>query len=108
MKLINGDILPEATVLITSRPWATGDIHLNNRDRVFQHIEILGFTEPQIKEYVASALSNPDNDLDENAKDDFGVIIKHIDMYPQIKACMYIPLNAAIVVGVYEESKAGR
>ena len=108
MKLINGDILSKATVIITSRPWATGIVHETNRNRIFQHIEILGFTETEIKRYVTSALSNPDNDLDENAEDDFDDIIKYIDTHPQIKACMYIPLNAAIVVGVYEESKAGR
>ena len=108
MKLINGDILYKSTVLVTSRPWAMDTIHRVNASRIFQHIEILGFTEPQIKEYVTSALSNPDNDLDENAKDDFDDIVKYIDTYPQIKACMYIPLNTAIVVGVYEESKVGR
>ena len=108
MKLINGDILSKATVIITSRPWATGIVHETNRNRIFQHIEILGFTETEIKRYVTSALSNPDNDLDENAEDDFDDIIKYIDTHPQIKACMYIPLNTAIVVGVYEESKAGR
>ena len=108
MKLINGDILYKSTVLVTSRPWATKVIHKFNRNRLFQHIEILGFTEPQIKEYVTSALSNPNNDLDENAKDDFDDIVKYIDTFPQIKACMYIPLNTAIVVGVYEESKVGR
>ena len=108
MKLIYGNILYKSTVLITSRSWATDIIHRDNADRIFQHIEILGFTEPQIKEYVTSALSNPDNYLNENAKDDFDDIIKYIDTYPQIKACMYIPLNTAIVVGVYEESKAGR
>ena len=32
----------------------------------------------------------------------------YIATYPQIKACMYIPLNSAIVVSVYQESKAGR
>ena len=107
-KVISGDLLPNATVLITSRPWATGVIHQANKERIFRHIEIMGFTELQMKEYVAGALSNPDNDFTENAMEDFDDIIKYIDAYPQIKACMYVPLNAAIVVGVYEESKAGR
>jgi len=35
-------------------------------------------------------------------------VISYIKTYPQINACMYIPLNSAIVVSVYQESKAGR
>ena len=35
-------------------------------------------------------------------------VMAYIGTYPQIKAAMYIPLNSAIVVSVYKESKAGR
>ena len=66
------------------------------RHRIFQHIEILGFTDQQISLYVKSAL--PENE----AKDFEGYLASH----PQIRAGMYIPLNSAIVVTVYEESQA--
>ena len=105
MQLINGDILPKATILITSRPWATADIHRNNYDRIFQHIEILGFTGPQIEEYIESVFNHR---FDEATTQNKSEIMTYIKQYPQIKACMYIPLNSVIVVSVYQESKAGR
>ena len=49
-QLISGDLLPLATVLITSRPWATKDIRKHNERRLYQHIEVLGFTKHQITE----------------------------------------------------------
>ena len=105
MQLINGNILPNATILITSRPWATADIHRNNYDRIFQHIEILGFTGPQIEEYIESVFNHR---LDEATTQNKSEIMTYIKQYPQIMACMYIPLNSVIVVSVYQESKAGR
>ena len=94
MALIAGKLLPLATVLVTSRPWATKEIRLSHGDRIHQHIEILGFTSQQITEYLESTLSQDKvNDLEV-------FLVNH----PQIRAGMYIPLNCAIVVTVYEES----
>ena len=53
-QLIYGNLLPFATILVTSRPWATSDLLTKWEHRIFQHIEILGFTESQIEEYVQS------------------------------------------------------
>ena len=81
----------------------------------FKH-RILGFTEENIIKYVTSvfkregkkAVSTIDqcvggaNEVIEAAKiiDD---VVSYIDKYPQIKACLYIPLNAAVVVSIYRE-----
>ena len=43
MDLIAGKLLRLATVLVTSRPWATRKMLKNHENRIFQHIEILGF-----------------------------------------------------------------
>ena len=95
MQLISGQLLPMATVMVTSRPWATRNIHNNYHHRMFQHIEILGFTSEQITEYIESALP-------ESMVSDLKV---YLNMHPQIRAGMYIPLNSAIVVTVYQESQ---
>ena len=95
LELIRGQLLPFATIMITSRPWATSDMHENYNHRISKHIEILGFTDQQITEYMESVLSDI-TDLEDYLK-------KH----PQIRMCMYIPLNSAIVVCVYQESKKG-
>ena len=108
LKLISGKVLEKATVLITSRHWATRIIQQTNEDRIFQHIEILGFTEPQIKEYIRSIFIDKRKDPDQIVNQKINKTMAYVEKYPQIKACMYIPLNTAIVVNVYQESKANR
>ena len=95
MDLIAGKLLPLATVLVTSRPWATQGIRRNS-NRLYQHIEILGFTGRQITEYIESTLP----------QDKVSDLKTYFESHPQIRAGMYIPLNSAIVVTVYEESQA--
>ena len=96
LRLICGELLPLATVMVTSRPWATGMFLKRYKHRLLQRIEILGFTTQQISEYIESVL--PENE----AKD----LESYIKTHPQIRGCMYIPLNCAIVVTVYQERQA--
>ena len=96
LELINGQLLPFATIMITSRPWATCDVRENYNHQLFQHIEVLGFTKQQITSYIESVLT------DTEAADLYQTLQRH----PQIKLGMYIPPNCAIVVMVYKESKA--
>ena len=118
LQLILGQLLPLATILVTSRPWATGDLLVDIKHRIFQHVEILGFTEENITKYVTSvftgegkktasaidqSVGGPD-EVSEEAKKNIDDVMAYIGKYPQIKACMYIPLNAAIVVSIYRES----
>ena len=119
LQLILGQLLPFATILVTSRPWATGALLVDIKHRIFQHVEILGFTEENITKYVtsvftgknkktASAIDQSVGGLSEEAKKNIDDIMAYIGKYPQIKACMYIPLNAAIVVSIHQESKTGK
>ena len=118
LQLIYGKLLPLATILVTSRPWATGDLLVHIKHRIFQHVEILGFTEENITKYVTSvftgegkkrasaidqSVGGPD-EVNEEAKKNIDDVMENIGKYPQIKACMYIPPNAAIVVSIYKES----
>ena len=111
-QLIYGNLLPFATILVTSRPWATSDLLTKWEHRIFQHIEILGFTESQIEEYVQSVFVGTETQeggaSDTRPGEYADEVMAYIRTYPQIKASMYIPLNSAIVVSVYQESKAGR
>ena len=92
-RLISGELLPLATILVTSRPWATGDIRRNYEGHIYQHIEVLGFTKHQITEYIKKNVpADQVNDLN-----------SYLERHPQIKCSMYIPLNTAIVVAVYKE-----
>ena len=96
-QLISGKVLPLATVMVTSRPWATESIRYSNKSRIHQHIEILGFTSQQITQYIESTLP-PDQVSD---------LSLYLERHSQIRMCMYIPLNSAIVVTVYQECQDG-
>ena len=118
LQLILGQLLPLATILVTSRPWATGDLLVDIKHRIFLHVEILGFTEENITKYVTSVFTvegkktasaidqsvGGPGGVSEEAKKNINDVMAYIGKYPQIKACMYIPLNAAIVVSIYRES----
>ena len=95
-QLVSGKLLPLATILVTSRPWATQKIRTEHEGRIHQHIEVLGFTRPQVTEYIRSTVP----------EDEVSGLKAYIERHPQIRMCMYIPLNSAIVVTVYKESQA--
>ena len=97
LNVITGKELPEATVLITSRPWASEFLHRECKRHISQHIEILGFTKADIHSYIESTTAN-DPSLLEGLK-------SYISCYPHIGGLMYIPLNSAIVVEVYRKSR---
>ena len=97
LKVITGEELPEATVLITSRPWASEFLHRECKENVSQHIEILGFTKSDIQSYLKSTTTNDPSLLAD--------LEKYISCYPHIGSLMYIPLNSAIVVEVYRNSR---
>ena len=60
-------------------------------------IEILGFTKTNIQSYLESTTANDPSLLAD--------LKKYILCYPHINSLMYIPLNCAIVVEVYRNSK---
>ena len=97
LDVITGRELPEATVLITSRPWASEFLHRECKRHVSQHIEILGFTKDNIQSYLESTIPNDPSLLAD--------LKRYISCYPHINSMMYIPLNSAIVVEVYRNSR---
>ena len=97
LDVIMGRELPKATVLITSRPWASEILHKKCKGRISQHIEILGFTKDDIHFYLESNIRNDPSLL--------AGLKKYILCYPDINSLMYIPLHSAIVVEVYRVSK---
>ena len=120
LQLILGQLLLYATIMITSRPWATGKILKRIEHRIFQHIEVLGFTEENAVKYIKSVFTEKykktvsaldqsgSDDVSEEATKNIDDVMAYVDKYPQIKASMYIPLNAAIVVSIYQDSMKGK
>ena len=97
LNVITGRELPEATVLITSRPWASEFLHRECKDHISQHIEILGFTKDNIQSYLGSTIPDDPSLLAD--------LKKYISYYPHINSLMYIPLYCVFVVKVYQNCR---
>ena len=81
--------LHQSTILITSRPVSSGNLH-NIADR---RIEILGFTRDQIREYINKSLDGNSTRIQKLAQ--------HLEDHPVIEGYCYIPLHSAILVHIF-------
>ena len=97
LDLIRGRVLPASTVLVTSRPSAIAELHTSCSPK---HIEILGFTQESVEAYASSVFSSEPEKL---AK--FKAYIS-ASKNPAINSLMYVPLNAAIIVLIYNDCKS--
>ena len=97
LELVQGKHLPECTVLVTSRPSATADLHYSCKSKIHKHIEILGCTHERIQEYAESMLSDQPDVLQD--------FLKCISNNPAIHGMMYMPLNSAIVLEIYKANR---
>eukprot|EP00731_Ephydatia_muelleri_P004522 Em0002g698a len=97
-RIIKGKELPKLTILVTSRPSANRNLYQLCRIRAkCQYIEVVGFSEKEIREYVEHAFKH-----NLQLKERFKPYIEH---RPHIHSLMYIPINCAIVVELFKEYK---
>ena len=81
--------LHQSTILITSRPVASGNLlHLADR-----RVEILGFTQHQIRTYIEKALDGNNTHIQK--------LVQHLEEHPVIEGYCYIPLHSAILVHLF-------
>ena len=97
VRLFKGQELPKATVILTTRPSASGELRELCKGKHSRRIEILGFGKKEIDEYIHCVFS------DEQSQSDFK---EYLSLYPHIHSMMYVPLNSAIVTHVYESCKS--
>ena len=81
--------LHHSTVLITSRPVSSGNL-LHIADR---RVEILGFTQHQIREYIEKALDGNSTRIQK--------LVQHLEEHPVIEGYCYVPLHVAILVHIF-------
>ena len=93
MDLIRGMLLPEATVILTSRPSVSTDLEDNKR-KIDRHFEIMGFSKEDIKRFAETIFSG----------DILASFLSYITSNPPIHSMMYIPLNAIIVALTFLDS----
>ena len=85
-KVIEKRSLPEAKIVVTSRPSASACLH----NVVDKRIEILGFEQSSKNQYVTEALQDSPSKLEK--------LQRHFQQYPNIDAICYIPLIMSIIV----------
>ena len=96
--IIKGREFPKLTVLVTSRPSANRNLYqLCKGQEKCQYIEVVGFGEKEIQEYVEHSLKH-----NSGLMKGFQSYLEH---HPHIHSLMYVPINCAIVVELFREHK---
>ena len=93
LDMIEGSKFHRSSVLVTSRPYASGS--LRRMKRVNRHVEVLGFTKRQIDDCIHK------NVPEVEAKQ----LIQKLKERLDIGSICYIPLNCRIVLFVYSQQK---
>ena len=97
-QLVKGELLPGATVLTTSRPTAERLYKPTNNDPIeyYQEVEIFGFHEEEVKNYVKKFCSDDEQKSTE--------IWNLIEDSPELLSLCYIPVSSYIVCLTLGES----
>ena len=91
LDIVRGDKFPNCSVLVTSRPYASD--YLQQLQSINRHVEVLGFTEEQIKHCIMA-------NIPDNAK--ATELVQALKERQDIASLCYIPLNCAVVLHVYK------
>ena len=94
-RILTGELLPEASILVTTRHSAS-DFLFQHFPEPNQHIEIVGFTKENIASYYESVMRRGTRE--------FNAFKQYLKLYPHIHSAMYVPLHCAFVVEVYMNS----
>ena len=89
-QIIAGTVLPECSVMVTSRPSVSGQLYHMFKRR----IEILGFTEEKIKEYIV-----------EHASEQQHSILTYLKIHPNIKRFAYVPQTLSIICEIVKHAE---
>ena len=89
-KFFSQKYLYESSVIVTSRPISSGDLH----PVVSSRIEVLGFTPEEQRQYFTECLKGDSQAL--------GALLQKIKENPVVQSICYLPLNAAFVVHTFK------
>ena len=94
--LLRKRILPQSTVVVTSRPSAMDRLLTISEPLIEKRIEILGFSQESIEEYASTVFS----------RDELEAFKNYISApkNPAINSLMYVPLYASFVVIIYKST----
>ena len=99
LDLINGRILPLATIFVTSRPWASEHLRWSCEHQISQHVEILTSAKDQIEHYISKAKGKAEPVSFATKFTDY------LSSNPVMWAAMYTPVTAKMAAEVFTWSQ---
>ena len=99
LDLIQGRILPLATVFVTSRPWASEYLRKNCEQQIAQHVEVLTSAKDQIEHYISKA------EADAQPSSFAAKFTDYLSSNPVIRTAMYTPVTAKMAAEVFTWSQ---
>ena len=97
VQIIKGIVLPEAIVVITSRPTATVSLH----DWVDRRIDILGLPKDEQEKYISEVFSDSSEISDSSEKK--VELDKYLKQQPVINGLCFVPLHLTILVYLFQQ-----
>ena len=83
----------ESTVIVTSRPIASGDLH----QVVSSRVEILGFSAEELHQFFIECLKGDTEAVK--------TLLERIEENPEVAGSCYLPLNATILVHLFKSDR---
>ena len=96
-RLVSGEVLPKATVIVSSRPWATNYIKQQLDKRPSQHIEIVASVHDQIEYLLQIEKKYPSS----KSSSGLAQFLDYLDRTPAIRAAMHTPMATRITLEVF-------
>ena len=84
-------LLEKATLLITARPHACEKLVVDRR------IEVVGFGDKEIREFVENSFPNDVESVEE--------FMRQLTEYPQLHSLCYVPLNLVMIINIFRFSQ---
>ena len=96
LDMLHGLVLPKATVIVTSRPWATEKLRGNASIKLDQHVGIVSTPNIQFSRILRE---------DRVQHNDRAKFIDYVNGNPSVKAAMHTHVTADIIVEIFQWSR---
>ena len=93
-EVIHSRLLQFSTIVVTSRPHACQQL-MKKANKI---IEILGFGDKEMKEFVEDSFAQDITQSDE-------VFLKQLEEHPQLYSLCHVPISLAMIIDIFKETK---